>query len=112
MNHKDICNVLSNWSKEYPRSTFYIEESIHDYYTNEKCNAYTFQIKCIHGQPFAIDVKYKNQFRSYDTQWNELPLFVNKQLADSVQKPPVLNKMLEYAKKCQSLLSSFELIFS
>jgi hypothetical protein len=96
----DIHEKLIEW-KQSPLSLFYIEESICDYYTKDIGNAYTFQVKCIHGKPFAIDIKYKHLFKSYDLLWKELPLFIDikRQLTTTVKKPPFLTKIIDYAKK-------------
>jgi hypothetical protein len=104
----DIQRTLLEW-KQHSSSHFYIEESICDYYTNNTGNAFTFQVKCIHGKPFAIDVKYHHTFKSYDLLWKELPLFIgyHRQLTIPIEKPKVLEKIKEYAKK---LAKDFEFI--
>jgi hypothetical protein len=107
MNFTEIMAKLQEWKLQFSRAQIYIEESITDYYTKEAGNAYTIQVKCIHGSPFAIDVKYKNMYKSYDLEWRELPLFINMKLSYPVEKPPVLDTILQYAKQ---LSQSFEFI--
>jgi hypothetical protein len=105
----EVHNRLLEWKNKYPMSKFYIEEAIYDFYTKDIGNAYTLQVKCIHGEPFAVDVKYKSMFKSYDPRWRELPLFIEsiRRLPNRVEKPPVLDKILQYAK---ALAKSFEFI--
>ncbi len=92
-----IHNKLASWKKKYPSCRFFIEEKVNDLYSGENGYSTTFMIKCIHGKPFAIDVKNNGKSSSYDLKWNKLPIATRKQLP-IISRPDCLDKMLYYAE--------------
>jgi hypothetical protein len=94
--HSIIENKLSEWKKNHKENEFFLETIIEDDVTGLN-GAITYMVKCIQGYPISIDVKYNGNCKSFDPDWNEIPLFVKNKLLMSIKKPTVLNTMLNCA---------------
>ena len=103
----------------YLKPRFFIEEKINDFLTGISGKAAVFMIRCIHGKPISIRVKFeinKNIFGKttfvsllYDTNWNYIP---QKNLAPQfrhlrMNKPINLDIML---KNSEILANRFEFV--
>jgi hypothetical protein len=93
-----IQTELLIWKQKFPQSRFFIEESIDDFYQTAQGYATSFYIRCLHGKAFAIDIKQDGNFKSYDTEWNEIPLFIKNRIKSNFEKPSVLKNMIETAE--------------
>ena len=83
-------NKIYTYSKDekqylYIKPRFFIEEKINDLFTGISGKAFVFMIRCIHGKPISIGIKFeinqnfggfiKTNFVNllYDTNWNYIP---------------------------------------
>ena len=99
-----VISELKRWNviKDGIHPRFYTERKIEDTHASAMGEAYTYMVKCIYGKPFAIDVKYCGNCRSYTLDWKPLPLIISNVLKDDIAIPTQLNIMLTAA----ALLSS------
>jgi hypothetical protein len=131
-NLDEIKGFLSKYNKIYTihekqytylKPRFYIEEKINDLYTGLSGKAVVFMIRCFHGIPITIGVKFETTYFDeieksnkkqelnllYDTNWNYITQTKVEPRFSSIRfdKPPKLDIMLENARK---LSSRFEFV--
>lgn len=91
---------------KFVKPRFFIEEKIDDRIVGKTGQAGVYMVRCIHGKPVTIGVKYGDRQNSYDISWN---LINHKQSATElvIAKPKNLDKMLNISRK---LSAPFEFV--
>jgi len=113
-----INKKLTHWNQKYksysiekhysfiePR--FFIEDKIQDRLLDKTGDAIVYMIRCVNGEPISIGVKLGNKQNNYSLKWVESPNLPKYRLSIFIQKPPDLDKMLEFAAK---LSAPFEFV--
>jgi hypothetical protein len=87
---------------KYINKKYFLEEKIDDFYYGKTEKAVVFMFRCFYGKVHTIGVKSGNENTLYDINWNilESSNFL-------IDKPLVLDKMIENAEK---LSSEFEFV--
>lgn len=100
-NVRYVRTKLKMWNKPYSiterqytyiKPRFFIEQKVDGCYGG---NADVWMFRCIHGEPISIGIKRGNVQNSYDINWNPLTNIKIK----GVEKPAVLDKMLELSRQ-------------
>jgi hypothetical protein len=109
-------SLLGSWNRHYSETEkqytylkpmFYIEEKIDDKILGETGEAIVYMIRCIHGKPITIGIKYKDFMNNYDIDWKPICSNSNKIPFDLQLNDSKFDDMIYYA----SLLSkSFEFV--
>jgi hypothetical protein len=106
---EDVIKRLNSWNMKfnplnekqysYINPTFFIEEKINDSVIGITGDALVYMIRCIHGNPISISVKYKKTQNSYDFDWNLKTPTTQTPIGIIIPKPRKLDLMLKLAKK-------------
>jgi TupA-like ATPgrasp len=101
---KSMCRPYSQSERQYRyiRPRFFLEEKVIDKYFGKTGKAIVYMVRCIHGKPVSIGVKFDNLNLLYDLQWK--PMIDHPK---HIEKPVKLEKMIYWSEK---LSSQFEFV--
>lgn len=95
---------------KFIRPRFFIEEKIDDIIVGKTGQAGVFMVRCIHGEPITIGVKYGNRQNSYDISWNLINT-TSPEIQLIIEKPKNLDKMLHLSRKLSAVFEFVRMDF-